>query len=397
MPTKGEEIDSLFVRLGLQQDEDEFKKADNMFRSLKTKALQFGAAIGSGIGLNELTFGFANATEKAGRFARIFSTTPEFIDALGFALQQSGGDAEEAYSSIEKVANLIENTDWGNVPSDAFRVAGFDPMMLQGVRSIAEAYERIASANDNLSSEASRRSLSALGFGQTEIDLFTAKGSDSLKSLIGEGLDFSVVTSEMTKQGKEFNSSVGKLSKSVEGVARSFSSMFIDDLTGSIDSLTDIIRENNESILSFLSDALPYLEATAVGIGALVAAQVGKKGLGLLLSPKKYAPVLAASGLYAIAKDDDVQDLVTDPNRSNLNKLVDSLVSKVVPSEKLPPEVQRRIQERNSSSGVTNNISVDARGSSNPSDVESAARRGVESVINKLSEQTIRDMETPIK
>src|SRR5690625_5048346 len=117
----GEVIDSLLVRLGLETDAKDFREANALFDGVRTKALQFGAVIGAGLGVQNLTFGFAKAKAELGAFADVYGVTAQFVDSLGYAFEQVEGDAGDAFTSIKRVRDLMEATEWGEIPSDAFR------------------------------------------------------------------------------------------------------------------------------------------------------------------------------------------------------------------------------------------------------------------------------------
>src|SRR5690625_3034589 len=276
-----EVIDSLLVRLGLESDEKDFREASAMFDNVRRSALQFGAVIGAGLGVQNLTFGFARAKDELGKFADTYGTTAQFVDSLGYALDQSGGSARDAFCSIKRIRDLLEATEWGEVSSEAFRVAGFDPYMLQGVTDVAEAYERLSEATQGLSTEEARRALSSLGFGDAEIQLFR-QGPDGLKRLLEESESYARVTEEMTEQAARFSTSLTNLSKAAEGVSNEFSALILDDFSDTMQAAADFLRENRGEIASFFEKALPYLEATAVGIGTLVALQGGRSLFGKL-------------------------------------------------------------------------------------------------------------------
>lgn len=407
---EGEEIDSLLVRLGLDADKEEFNEANSMFNGLKTTALQVGAVIGGGIGFQKLTTGFAEATEEIGRFADRFSTTPEFVDALGFAMSQIGGDADEAFGSIEKVANLIEDTEWGDIPSDAFRVAGFDPLMLEGVTSVAEAYERISDAVDGLSPEEARRSLKALGFGDTEIDLFTGTGGESLRNLIAEGMDLGTINREMTEQGKEFNKATGRLGKSMDSLSKNMSTLFMDDLVDTVNDIAEFLKNNLEEITGFFESALPWLEKTAVGVLTLVAIQSGRAGGGALLrglgsrSGVAGLAIAAGAGVLEVGNrfDRETERLREQGQEEEARRREQHAMRSIGGSGGafmmgLPSDVRPDTPVSGGGTNVKNEINVDARGSTNPSETRRQAEKGMEAYINRLSENTIIDVENPFK
>src|SRR5690625_2713412 len=159
-----EVIDSLLVRLGLESDEKDFREASAMFDNVRRSALQFGAVIGAGLGVQNLTFGFARAKDELGKFADTYGTTAQFVDSLGYALDQSGGSARDAFGSIKRIRDLLDDRDWGRISEAAFEVSGFDPYgALAGVDDVTEAYERLADAISGLSDTDATKALEALG------------------------------------------------------------------------------------------------------------------------------------------------------------------------------------------------------------------------------------------
>lgn len=423
MADNGDVIDSLLVRLGLDTDEKDFQETSSLFSGVRTAALQFGAAIGAGLGLRELTFGFASAKDELGKFSDVFGVSAQFVDSLGFALDRSGGRAEDAFGSIERMRDLLESTEWGEIPSDAFRVAGFDPMLLQGVTSVAEAYERLSAATDNLSPENARRALSSLGFGQAEITLFRGRGADSFASLMAEGQAYARVTRETTAQAAKFQDALTNLTKATEGLTNEISPLITEGTAEAMQSVAEHIRDNRNEMAGLLKEAMPWLEATAVGVGALVALEGGRSLLG------KLAPFAAKGGAVgAIALG--YQFLQENPNyidqakaateaswRYNAGRLGRVLGSDWLKNQAMQPELfTGESGEGDEIPGVSEIpggvpapqtpttvsqgdtiIHVDARGATDPAATEDAARRGAEEALNRAARNTITDLQTPVK
>lgn len=386
----GEVIDSLLVRLGLETDAKDFREAQSMFDGVRRSALQFGAVIGAGLGVRELTFGFASAKDELGKFAEVYGTTAQFVDSLGYALAQSGGNARDAFGSIKRIRDLLEATEWGEVASDAFRVAGFDPYLLRGVTDASEAYERLAEAVQGLSQEDARRALSALGFGDAEIRLFR-QGPAGFQALIAEGESYARVTKEMTEQAARFQTSLTSLTKSVDGLGNELSSLVLDDFSEAMQRAADYLRENRSEIAGFFADALPWLEKTAVGIATLVALQGGKRALGYLGAAAGSLPIVAAGMVLATAweksaeldQHNDIGELGTSGGLDALNILSGAPVP--MPSTSAP------------SVRTENHITVDARGASDPAAVEAAGQRGVEKALQRAAESAVNDLRTPVR
>lgn len=417
-----EAIDSLLVRLGLESDAKQFRDAEQMFDGLKSKALQFGAVIAGGLGLNALTFGFAQAKDQMGKFAAIYGTTAQFVDSLGYALGQSGGQADEVYGSIRRVADLIERTEWGEVPSDAFRIAGFNPMLLQGVTSIAEAYERIDSAAARMSREDRRRALSALGFSEAEITLFSGD-SGGLANLMAESESFAKVTKDMTDKAAEFTTSVSRLTKSVEGLGNNISALILPEITEATNRAAEFVRDNRDELTSFFEKALPFLEATAIGVAALVTLNAGGRAAQLLGPLMLRVPQLAAIG----ATYTFLQDNPSHFEESFTAARADSKYwarkfgegSEYAPWYSPARYVMRWMKgygaipenmlddgryspDKPDIGGLTppagnTTIHVDARGATDPRAIEEAGERGVRKALQQAAENSINDLRTGVK
>ena len=428
----GEVIDSLLVRLGLETDAKDFREAQSMFDGVRRSALQFGAVIGAGLGVRELTFGFASAKDELAKFGEVYGVTAQFVDSLGYALEQSGGSARDAFGSIKRIRDLLEATEWGEVASDAFRVAGFDPYLLRGVTDASEAYERLAEAVQGLSQEDARRALSALGFGDAEIRLFR-QGPEGLRQLLAESESYARVTKEMTDRAARFQTELTRMTKAVEGVSNELSALVLDDFSDAMRQAADYLRENRSEIAGFFEKALPWLEATAVGIGALVALQAGQKGLALLGPLARFGgPVAAVATAFQFSrenpnylqhsKDAFLADEGTrsffraignmtgwewakdwgganegpgyDPNNPSLpsyEDIIGGLGGPVTPPPvPLPPPPAPSIH-------TENHITVDARGASDPAAVEAAGQRGVEKALQRAAESAVNDLRTPVR
>lgn len=417
----GEVIDSLLVRLGLETDAKDFREAQSMFDGVRRSALQFGAVIGAGLGVRELTFGFASAKDELAKFGEVYGVTAQFVDSLGYALEQSGGSAQDAFGSIKRIRDLLEATEWGEVASDAFRVAGFDPYMLQGVTDVAEAYERLSAATQGLSPEEARRALSALGFGDAEIRLFR-QGPEGLRQLLAEGESYARVTKEMTDRAARFQTELTRMTKAVEGVSNELSSLILDDFSNAMQAASEFLRENRSEIAGFFEKALPWLEKTAVGIATLVALQGGKRALGYLGAAAGSLPIVAAGMIVATAIDkygeldqhSDIGELgqsggldalnilsgapvpmpsMSAPSVHTENDIIGGLgwpVPSPPPPVPLPPPPAPSIH-------TENHITVDARGAIDPAAVEAAGQRGVEKALQRAAESAVNDLRTPVR
>lgn len=413
-----EQIDELFVRLGLEQDRQAFKEAESSFDSLRGTALQLGAVIGAGFGLQALASDFAATVNEANDLAQTFrglGVSAQFVDELGFAFEQVGGNSSDAAASIQRVADLIEATDWGEIPLDAFREAGFDPRLLEGVTSVADAYERLSEATRGMDPESARRALSALGFSDAEVRLFR---DEDLAAFMDRGAELAQVTEEMTAAAEAFRRGSSESSRALEGIQRELAAMFAEDLGEGLSDLADVMAENRDAIVNFAEAAVPALKGAAAGIGVLVALRGSRAMLGALSNLPGATALAAGIGVGAFNLMDD-EDLSEEDKRRNRIDALEFKREQI--RNRLPdlPERQRDVQrdrleeidERldelrtngedlgfNFGAGLQDQrtFNIDARGSTDPAATEEAARRGVDKALARAAENTVRDFASPV-
>ena len=455
-----EQIDELFVRLGLEKDDQQFKEAENSFDSLRTTALQFGAAIGAGIGLNELTIGFAESANEARKLAEEFEglgVTPRFVDQLRGAFELIQADASEAESTIRNIADLIENTDWGQIPEDAL-ARGFDISAVQNAESVREAMFALSEQLSDMDVEQARRVGNALGFSSDQIRLLQQGNVGSLMGDVGARRDMS---QGMTQAAEQFDTGVTELTQVLDGFKRELSETFVGDLGEGLSDIASILEENRDAIQDFADKAIPPLTGAAAGIGTLVALRSARAGLGLLSQVP--GSTFLAAGIGAAASDEDLredmanafnQGINTIQRKSNRSAVADALRDMGILEEDDQPNIDRsnerlpdpdqmmrdlRRQENNETEStlpsqdeidrmldeqgrrnddlgfrmnltpdipgtpagaggqaISYNVNVDARGATDPRATEEATQRGVEKALARAAGNTVDDMRSPV-
>lgn len=421
-----EQIDDLFVRLGLEKDDKQFKDAERSFDSLKTSALQFGAVIGAGFGLNELTFGFARTINEANKLSEVFEglqVTPQFVSQLEGAFRLIDEDASEAAATIQSMADLIEGTDWGEISDQAF-ARGFDPSAILGARNMAEA---MGALNDQIRAmddpEQARRLASALGLSDAQFRLFR---QTNIGGQMAEASRLRPLTAGQSGAASEFQEGFNRLSLSVEGLSRSISETFVGDLGQNMSDLAEIMAENRDAITEFVDGALPYLKNAAAGIGVLVAIQTARAGLGIL--QKIPGAALAAAGAGVLvgeiidAYDPERSEEMTrkrnvDQLKNRLERLNEQIgigeeggarEDAVEALRREREEVRKMIRDRGGDlsmgpdsmtpggGSVSYSFNIDARGAADPQATEVAVGRAIDSAIDRMTQNTVRDFAEPI-
>lgn len=248
-----EKIDSLLVELGLDTDRRSFEQGMSAFNEVRSAALQLTAALGVGFGLNEVTFGFARANDVIGKFADNLGVSEQFVDGLAYALERSGGNATDAFGTIQSLADLMAGIRMGDTSAleEAARW-GFDPNAVLQADSLADAMERIADATAGMDPMARRNVLNALGLGsQAEMTLLGG-GSDGIRSYIAEAEKLSPVTRRHAELSAELNDETLRLSRAFRGLRDEISLRVIPGMVDFLQLMTRIVTgEEGESAEQF--------------------------------------------------------------------------------------------------------------------------------------------------
>lgn len=250
-----ETIDELLVGLGLETDKRSFEQGMSAFGGLRTAALNLAGVLGVGLGANSLVSGFANANDELGKFADNMGISAQFVDSLGFALERSGGNAEDAMSSISNMTSLFDEFARGDTGRfDAAAMFGFDARTILDAEDTADAFERLARATGDMDGNTRRRVLEALGFGsQAELTLLSG-GEDALQSLMQRAQELAPVLEEDTEIAAEFRDSLTDLMQSLEGVSDVVSRQLLPDLIDFSEWASEFLVNNKDDIASFIND-----------------------------------------------------------------------------------------------------------------------------------------------
>jgi hypothetical protein len=400
-------IDSLLVKLGLDNDKKSFQEGINLFNLVKSRALLFGAAIGATAGvLGRMTYKFAESKDKLGKFSDVMSVSPQLVDSLGHALKKNGGSADDAFSSINKVADLIEQTQWGEIPEDAFKIAGLDPYLLRGVTDIAQAYERLADATKDVSPEARRRFFKSLGFDQAEITLF-AGGADKMRDYFAESEKLAPVTREMIDNATALKDATTELTKAVSGITDQISKELAPGMTLFFQTMTELLSANRDKISEQIAEAIKNAPRTIAQIGSpfnlvnKIGRTIGEKAFGFGADiGQQYAPAIGETMAGILPKQSPGRlafDFGAGIGRYNMQGTENDQAGYLDYFNSAGFDSQAGNTAKNDNITIENTINVDARDASDPQAVERAAKRGVEASVKKLVENTVNDMKSTLR
>ncbi|MCE8034620.1 transglycosylase SLT domain-containing protein [Halomonas sp. MCCC 1A11057] len=248
-----EKIDSLLVELGLETDARSFRQAEGLFNNLRSAALKLGATVGGVATAHQMTYGFARANDVVGKFADNLGVSVELVDGLGHALQRSGGNATDAFRTIQSLTDLMAGIRMGDTAAleEAARW-GFDPSAVLEATSMADALERIADATAGMSPMARQNVLNALGLGsQAEMTLL-AGGSQAIRDYMAEAEQLAPMTRRHAELSAELNDETLRLRRAFKGLTDEISLRTIPRLIDATQLMTRMVsREEGESVEQF--------------------------------------------------------------------------------------------------------------------------------------------------
>lgn len=248
-----EVIDELLVRLGLQTDKQQFQQAEAQFASLRRGAMAFAGTIGAGLGLDALTRGVAGVNDQLGLTSQQLGVTARDIDSLGFALERSGGQAQDAVSLLGSATNAIDQLLMGNIPG--FELAsrwGLDPDSLQQSADGMQFLLRLSDQLEGRSAQEQRNILEAFGLGGTGTFNLLTGGRNDLEGLLQRAQELSPTIDSLIDNSREFNVMLADLAQAMRGITNELSNNILPDLTTAGAVLTNWLVDNRSGIVSII-------------------------------------------------------------------------------------------------------------------------------------------------
>jgi hypothetical protein len=396
-----EQIDELFVKLGLDTDEKEFQQANEQFANLRTNALQFGAALGTvGAAGFGLVNNFAGRTDELGQFADRMDVSAQFVNQLGFALESVGGSADDAFGSIENMLSILQDQDWGQLEGKIESLsAGIDFQALKSAAteadSLREAYVDISEQIQGLSGRKQQRVLEELGFTGEQMNLLQL-GPEEMQARFQRGAELAPVTDEMTESARRFNEAMNELETQTRGIADIMGNRLAPALTQAINALVEAggresFEQAYEEGIGFMRRQFEAFGGLAEGdIGGFVDTMMGNVesavGTGIL----NFMPGPVGSILQGM---DFGRSVVPSADGGDGSAMPETIPLSPRRGGGVPPEVRANPDtSMNTGPRVQNNFQIDARGATDPEGVAQNVEGAVSRVLSRYAENTILDV-----
>lgn len=295
-------LTNFVVGLGLDTTEFEtgVKQVDSGINSVKSSALQLAAVAAGAFGANQLTFGFAAATDRIGKFSRVFSAMPEDVAAFGRALQHEGGNLEAFMSQIENLDRMRAMTpdQIGGLFARA-GIIGVDPGAILNARSATEAYLNLADVFANLSQKQRLNAAELFGLDEASIRLLST-GRQAVEALVTNEKELRPLTQQMVNESARFGDATQDLFTHISSVADTISIKLLPQLSGAAEATNEWLKVNKEFINANINSVLEPMEDNLAGIaaaGGLIASGGLLTGLAAMA---KHIPLIG-SGLAMAA------------------------------------------------------------------------------------------------
>ena len=402
-----EVVDELFVKLGLEQDEQQFEKAEESFAGLRRTALGFGAVAGTAaVAATGLSASIAQNVDETNKLAELFrglEVTPQFINNLKAGFRDVGEDAQAAEGIIRNMADIIEDIDFGEINDNVLRESNV--INLGRLSQINNVPDLLGELNNQLSradDEEARRTASAFGLSDEAIRILRDRDINDIRQ---RGQELRPLSPELSQQSDEFVEELGELTLRLEDAGR-------------------VIAEN---VLPRLNTGLNFLNRSAEradeleqvgGDGFIGSSARLATGFGLEFAETDIAGSIASAGQSfsdtVTGAADSLTESIFGRDQSDLSEFAFSNRAQglnqqaldtfsntgavnfpgLLPNNSLLPTP---VSTTNTSQVQDITINVDARNAQDPQAARDAARRGTQEAINQAADNTIKDLRTPVE
>ena len=144
-------LEQFLIGLGLQVDKKSFDAGTAAFDGISKSVIQLGGILATKLGIQKVVGDFTNAGVALDNFNKLNGASVQNVQRLGYALKQQGGNAEDAFSMIKNIQNLMASPLTGNTGwmGEAARF-GLDPRAITDAKSTKDAILNVADAFEHM-------------------------------------------------------------------------------------------------------------------------------------------------------------------------------------------------------------------------------------------------------
>ena len=254
-----EVVDELLVRLGLETDAKGFKQANAEFSGLRTTALATGAAIGTalvgaGVAAVRMSADIAKSADDLGKWSKAAGVSVQFADKLSFAMAKFGGSSADARALIDRVNDIRESAEWGEIAQRAFTAAGFNPQQIQQQNmSTEQTLDFLSRGISGISDQDQRRQvMEALGIsGPYAQNMMSDRGG--FVAEMGRAEELGLITDALIENAAAYNDAVTENEKVLRSMREEIANNLLPIMKTWVESLTGWVMENKAGVTEAVS------------------------------------------------------------------------------------------------------------------------------------------------
>lgn len=237
---------SFLVGVGLDFDNKGAKQAVSSLDSIRSTALQAGAAVAGAFGARQVSLGLAEQTRGYTLLAEQIGSTANNVFALDRAYQRAGGGAGAIIGQLERLKEMqagLQVSDVGWI--EAAAKAGIDVGGIINIDDPAKVFENLISQLEGMSTNQRINAINALGLDPTAINI-AQDGVASLREQLDKALDRREITEQLKQDSEELATYWFDFKDNVGGVADAIGSQLIpvlSDVLGFTNEIFDLFRE----------------------------------------------------------------------------------------------------------------------------------------------------------
>lgn len=286
-------VEELLVRLGLDTDEQSFKKGEKGIDDLAGAAVKAGTLIAGAFtavqgAITAMVVDFAAGADETNKLARRIGTTAEVIQEFDYVAERSGVSVDLMRGSLEKLNGKASQAAAGSAEmADTFAELGISAEQFAAA-SPDEKFDQIAAAMAGLPTDADRTRVAMKLFeeeGRSMVTVFEG-GAEGIAKMRQEARDLGLFSTEDAKNAEEFNDRMLDVKRAFGGIKNVVGAALVPELTKLMEGFVEFFKENREAISGGL---VAFFKAAAVALNGLVIA------MGLFAAFKVGSMMMAAA------------------------------------------------------------------------------------------------------
>lgn len=278
-------IDELLIALGYDYDPEELKQFQtDLKRTTDGIKSLIKTSIAGAVALTGLVVASSRASSEQKRLALEINESVETVDALGFALARSGGQADSMTSSLRQLAIVSAEANRGvGAGIEVFGILGVSVQDAKGqLKSVSELMLEISGQLKGL--DRSKQIELASKLGLTDSIRLLQQGPDAIRELIAEAKALGVTTEEDAALSIKFQDSLINLWRIVKQGTRLLTKELVPAMTKINEEFTDWWKINRDMITQNIPKWIEQFTVAMRALSAAVAAFVAVRIIVHLIS-----------------------------------------------------------------------------------------------------------------